>query len=40
MPFRRIYSKVAVVGGDLIQPEDATKEYLEEKVRELRSDKK
>jgi 1-acyl-sn-glycerol-3-phosphate acyltransferase len=35
VPFKRVYSKVTVVGGELVQPEDATKENLEEIVIKL-----
>lgn len=40
IPFRRVYSKVNVVGGELIQPENADKKTLEDSVRKLRGENK
>lgn len=39
VPFGRIYSKVTVIGGDKVEPQEATKEKLQEMVQELRGDK-
>jgi len=37
---KRFYSKINVVGGEIVQPENVTKEHLENIVKKLRSDKK
>lgn len=40
IPFRRVYSKVNIKGGEVVQPEDVTKEKLQEIVTKLREDKR
>lgn len=40
IPFRRIYSKVTVVGGEKVEANDVSKENLEKIVRNLRGDKR
>lgn len=40
IPFRRFYSRVKVVGGELIKPENVNRKILEESVRNLRGNKK
>lgn len=34
-PFKRIFSKVKIIGGEKVQPKDVTKEHLEKIVKEL-----
>lgn len=40
MPFRRVYSKITIVGGEVVQPEDVTRKKLYDIVYKLRDGKK